>query len=77
MRLIQHQLPASTRYGRGSIQLASAGAGGSDRAWTMKQEVKTPNYTTCWKDLPRARAEPQSTKGSFSFRSKYEAATPC
>jgi len=44
----------NTRYGRGSIQLASAGVGGSDRTWTMKQELKTPNYTTCWKDLPRA-----------------------
>jgi DNA polymerase V len=46
----------NTRYGRRSIQLASAGVGGSDRTWTMKQELKTPNYTTCWKDLPRARA---------------------
>ena len=50
----------NTRYGRGSIQLASAGVGvgvgGSDRTWTMKQELKTPNYTTCWKNLPRARA---------------------
>ena len=47
---------SNTRYGRGSIQLASAGVGGADRTWTMKQELKTPNYTTCWKDLPRARA---------------------
>ena len=46
----------NTRYGRGSIQLASAGVGGADRTWTMKQELKTPNYTTSWKDLPRARA---------------------
>lgn len=45
-----------TRNGRGSTQLASAGVGGADRTWTMKQELKTPNYTTCWKDLPRARA---------------------
>jgi len=47
---------ANTRYRRGSIQPASAGVGGSDRTWTMKQELKTPNYTTCWKNLPRARA---------------------
>ena len=46
----------NTRHGRRSIQLASAGVGGPDRTWTMKQELKTPNYTTCWKDLPRARA---------------------
>ena len=45
-----------TRYWRGSIELASADVGDSDRAWAMKQELKTPNYTTRWKDLPRAQA---------------------
>ncbi|RZL59676.1 DUF4113 domain-containing protein [Variovorax ginsengisoli] len=43
-------------HGHGSIQLTSSGVGGSDRTCTMKQELKTPNYTTCWKDLPQARA---------------------
>ena len=61
-KVVGHRMPQgtldalNTRYGRGSIQLASAGVGGADRTWTMKQELKTPNYTTCWKDLPRARA---------------------
>ncbi|RYF61141.1 MAG: DUF4113 domain-containing protein [Comamonadaceae bacterium] len=32
----------NTRHGRRSIQLASAGVGGADRKWTMKQELKTP-----------------------------------
>jgi len=32
-----------TRYGRGSIQLSSAGVGGADRAWMLKQELKTPD----------------------------------
>jgi hypothetical protein len=47
-----------TRCARGSIQLASAsaGVGGFVRAWTMKQELKTPDRTTRWKDLPRAQA---------------------
>jgi DNA polymerase V len=44
------------RYGRGTVQLASAGLGGEARAWTMKQQWRTPQYTTCWQDLPVARA---------------------
>ena len=35
----------NTRYGRGSIQLAIASVRRADRTWTMKQELKTPNYT--------------------------------
>lgn len=44
------------RHGRGSVQLASAGLAGAKRQWVMKQSLKTPNYTTSWKDLPIARA---------------------
>jgi DNA polymerase V len=44
------------RYGRGSLQLASAGAGGAPRSWSMKQERKTPRYTTEWDEMPIARA---------------------
>jgi DNA polymerase V len=44
------------RYGRGTVQLASAGIGGDARAWTMKQQWRTPGYTTCWDELPVARA---------------------
>ena len=44
------------RYGRGTVQLASAGLGGDARAWTMKQQWRTPQYTTRWEDLPVARA---------------------
>jgi DNA polymerase V len=39
------------RYGRGTMLLASAGLRGADRAWTMKQEHMTQQYTTCWADL--------------------------
>lgn len=45
------------RYGRGAVQLASAGLAGAKRQWVMKQPLKTPNYTTSWKDLPIARAQ--------------------
>ena len=44
------------RYGKGSVLMASAGLGGKERAWSMKQERRTPGYTTCWDDMPVARA---------------------
>jgi DNA polymerase V len=44
------------RYGRGTVLMASAGLAGDRRAWTMKQERRTPGYTTCWADMPVARA---------------------
>ncbi|MGE4244033.1 Y-family DNA polymerase [Ramlibacter sp.] len=42
------------RYGRGTLQLASAGLGGDARDWTMKQQWRTPQYTTDWGALPMA-----------------------
>lgn len=44
------------RYGRGTVFVASAGTAGPRRRWAMKQDLKTPNYTTDWNDLPIARA---------------------
>jgi DNA polymerase V len=44
------------RYGRGTITVASAGHAGDRRAWVMKQELRTPDYTTCWASMPTARA---------------------
>lgn len=44
------------RYGRGTVLMASAGLSGDARAWSMKQERRTPAYTTCWEDMPVARA---------------------
>ena len=44
------------RYGRGTVLMASAGLAGERRAWSMKQERRTPGYTTCWNDLAVARA---------------------
>ena len=44
------------RFGRGSVALASAGLAGDLRSWVMKQDFKTPNYTTHWADMPVARA---------------------
>ena len=44
------------RYGRGTVLMASAGLAGNRRAWSMKQERRTPGYTTCWDDMAVARA---------------------
>jgi DNA polymerase V len=39
------------RSGRGTLRLASAGTPGKTRAWEMKSEWKTPDYTTNWDAL--------------------------
>ena len=44
------------RYGRGTVLMASAGLAGDRRTWSMKQERRTPGYTTCVADMPVARA---------------------
>lgn len=44
------------RFGRGSLILASAGLEGAQRPWSMRQERRTPNYTTVWNEMPIVRA---------------------
>ena len=44
------------RYGRGSIILGSAGTGGMPRSWAMKQERRTPRYTTRIGEIPVGKA---------------------
>ncbi len=44
------------RYGKGTLMLASAGTAGDKRVWSMRQEMRTPQYTTCWEDVPLALA---------------------
>jgi DNA polymerase V len=44
------------RYGKGTVLMGSAGLDGDRRAWSMKQERRTPGYTTRWVDIPVARA---------------------
>jgi len=46
----------NNRYGRGTVLMASAGLAREKRAWSMKQERRTPAYTTSWADIPIARA---------------------
>ncbi|RFO96877.1 DNA polymerase V subunit UmuC [Rhodoferax lacus] len=44
------------RFGKGKVHLASAGLQGNHKQWTMRQERRTPGYTTSWADIPIARA---------------------
>jgi DNA polymerase V len=44
------------RFGRGTVLMASAGLAGNQRTWSMKQERRTPGYTTSWDDIAVARA---------------------
>ena len=44
------------RYDRGTVLLASTGLKVERRRWSMKQERRTPQYTTRWEDMPVVRA---------------------
>ncbi|OIQ74323.1 DNA polymerase V subunit UmuC [mine drainage metagenome] len=55
-RLMKTLDDLNQRYGRGTVLMASAGLEGNRRAWSMKQERRTPGYTTCWEDIAVARA---------------------
>ncbi len=44
------------RFGRGTVALACAGLAGGQRQWSMKQERRTPGYTTDWEGLALVRA---------------------
>ena len=43
-------------FGRGTVSMASAGLAGDRRAWSLKQERRTPVHTTDLNDLAVARA---------------------
>lgn len=44
------------RYGKGTVHSASTGGTNKGKDWGMKQERRTPQYTTRWEDVPIARA---------------------
>jgi DNA polymerase V len=44
------------RYGRGTLQLASAGTAGAARQFSMKQNHRTQDYMGSWSQLPIAHA---------------------
>lgn len=44
------------RYGKGTVHSANTGATNKRQEWVMKQERRTPQYTTRWEDVPVAKA---------------------
>jgi len=44
------------RFGKGTVHAASTGQTAPQRVWTMRQERRTPQYTTRLEDVPVARA---------------------
>nr|WP_252374487.1 DUF4113 domain-containing protein [Hydrogenophaga sp. 2FB] len=55
-RLMEALDRVNDRYGRGTLQLGTGTLGAKPRKWTMKQERRTPAYTTKWEDMPVVRA---------------------
>lgn len=58
LRLMKAMDALNTRYGRGAVKVGSAGsqAAAPTRRWAMRQERRTPAYTTSFADIPVARA---------------------
>jgi len=55
VRLMDVMDSLNRNYGRGTLHLASAGAG--QQQWVTRAENCTPRYTTCWDDVPCAYAK--------------------
>jgi len=43
----------NSAYGRGTLKLAASGLG--TKPWHMRQELRSPRYTTCWREIPVVR----------------------
>lgn len=44
------------RYGKGTLHVGATGATEQERTWGMRQERRTPRYTTRWEEVPVVRA---------------------
>lgn len=51
VRLMRAMDEVNQRYGRGTLNLASAGTAGRQRVWSMKQERLSSGFTTDWEGL--------------------------
>ena len=55
-RLMTAMDSLNDRYGKGAVHLGGTGGTKAQREWDMRQERKTPQYTTRFADIPIARA---------------------
>ncbi len=55
-RLMQALDAVKDRWGRGVLKVASVKVDAAPQACRMKEDRKSPDYTTSWDDLPTLRA---------------------
>ena len=55
-RLMKAMDSVNGRLGKGTIKVGSGRVGEAPRDWGMKQDRRTPAYTTEWADMPTAKA---------------------
>lgn len=54
-RLMRAMDAVNARWGRHTVRVGTVAAAGSQRDWRMRQERRTPAYTTCLEDVPEVR----------------------
>jgi DNA polymerase V len=55
-RLMKAMDSVNGRWGKGTVKVGSGRVGEAPRDWGMKQDRRTPAYTTEWADMPTAKA---------------------
>lgn len=55
-RLMQAMDSVNGRWGKGTVKVGSGRVGEAPRDWGMKQDRRTPAYTTEWADMPTVKA---------------------
>lgn len=55
-RLMKAMDSVNGRWGKGTVKVGSGRVGEAPRDWGMKQDRRTPAYTTEWDDMPTAKA---------------------
>ena len=55
-RLMKALESVNGRWGKGTVKVGSGRVGDAPRDWGMKQDRKTPGYTTEWSEMPTAKA---------------------
>lgn len=55
-RLMQAMDAVNARYGKGTLHVGATGQTEPAKEWGMRQERRTPRYTTRWDEMPVARA---------------------
>lgn len=55
-RLMRAVDDVNNRWGKGTVQVGSCSLSNAPRDWDMRQERRTPGYTTNWNEMPTVRA---------------------